>query len=756
MTTARLAVPTGALLLALAAGQARSQDLYDPTELRTIHLTFHDAGWLQMLRDNYRSETPIGADMEVDGVVYPSVGVRIRGNTSYTALPAGSEKFSLKIYTDWIDPDQEIYGFETLNLNNGFHDPTFCREVAYNNYVAQFIPNPRANHVLVTLNGQNWGVYINVQQPNKDMLDDWFADDDGVRIRCANNPFGPGLRYAGTSAGSYRDYEIQDDGGLADPYAALIGVCDAVTNWPVADWAAIDGVFAIDPSIWSVVLENLLTDDDSYVNKGCDFMTYRDPIDGRTHLLQRDANESWTDPTWSVTRNFTASNKPVLSHVLDAPELRQRYMAHYRTAMEGFDWARLEAEFSRMRDTIDAAVLADPKRLYSYEHFRQNFTQNVTLPYGGLAGGTVVGLQRFVNERDAFLATSGELNAPGPDILSVQASTDEPRPGEAVTISATVLPASSPVDAVTLWYRADPTAPFERVAMDWTGGDDYQAVLPVGGVGGQRVLYYVQAASDNAYQSLSFFPPRTEWGALELGYLPAVGQGITITEWMYSGDSGEFVELTNTGDEPIDMAGWSFDDSGRVPGNFDLSAFGVVAAGQSVILTEAPAADFRAAWGLDAGIAIIGELGVTEGNNLGRNDEINIYNADGELADRLTYGDQDLPGSIRTQDDSGQPCDTALGENDAFAWSLSEAGDAFGSWAATTGEAGTPGVMATIACGDCPVDLDGDGELTIFDFLVFQNAFDARDPIADFDGDGMFTLFDFLAFQNAFDIGCAP
>ncbi len=54
----------------------------------------------------------------------------------------------------------------------------------------------------------------------------------------------------------------------------------------------------------------------------------------------------------------------------------------------------------------------------------------------------------------------------------------------------------------------------------------------------------------------------------------------------------------------------------------------------------------------------------------------------------------------------------------------------------------------------CRADLDGDGELTIFDFLAFQNLFDAGDPIADFDGDGSLTIFDFLAFQNEFDAGC--
>ncbi|GIW74085.1 MAG: hypothetical protein KatS3mg103_0607 [Phycisphaerales bacterium] len=56
--------------------------------------------------------------------------------------------------------------------------------------------------------------------------------------------------------------------------------------------------------------------------------------------------------------------------------------------------------------------------------------------------------------------------------------------------------------------------------------------------------------------------------------------------------------------------------------------------------------------------------------------------------------------------------------------------------------------------GGCRVDLDGDSQLTIFDFLAFQTLFDAGDLQADFDGDGQLTLFDFLAFQTEFDLGC--
>ena len=81
-------------------------------------------------------------------------------------------------------------------------------------------------------------------------------------------------------------------------------------------------------------------------------------------------------------------------------------------------------------------------------------------------------------------------------------------------------------------------------------------------------------------------------------------------------------------------------------------------------------------------------------------------------------------------------------------------GDVTGDGIADFAVAAAVGDTVYVIEGNCSADLDGDGEATIFDFLAFQNAFDAGDPIADFDGDGDLTIFDFLAFQNAFDI-CA-
>ena len=64
-----------------------------------------------------------------------------------------------------------------------------------------------------------------------------------------------------------------------------------------------------------------------------------------------------------------------------------------------------------------------------------------------------------------------------------------------------------------------------------------------------------------------------------------------------------------------------------------------------------------------------------------------------------------------------------------------------------------PSPVLEVTAG-CFADFDGDGELTIFDFLAFQNAFAAGDLRADCDASGALDIFDFLCFQNAFAAGC--
>jgi len=202
---------------------------------------------------------------------------------------------------------------------------------------------------------------------------------------------------------------------------------------------------------------------------------------------------------------------------------------------------------------------------------------------------------------------------------------------------------------------------------------------------------------------------------MALGWSGAAGAAtpdLTITEWMYNpvNSSGEFIEITNLGDSPVSLAGWSFDDDSRTAGTVPLDGLGTLAAGESAIITESSAATFRGEWDLDAGVKIL------EGNTvgLGRADEINLFDGT-ELADRLTYDDQGT-GAVkgpRTQGVSGVPkTEAALGANEAAQWRLSAVGDDEGSWASTGGDIGSPGTSRFAGDGGGDGDDDDPADWT--------------------------------------------
>ena len=515
---------------------------------------------------------------------------------------------------------------------------------------------------------------------------------------------------------------------LAQATTEFIALTNTLSNGslsnPSVDVPNMDRAIAIDPSIWTVILENLLTDDDSYINKGCDFMTYRDPVDSRTHIIQRDANETWAESTWAINRNFTQTQKPFLSRVLAVPELRQRYMSHYRVAKTDFNWATLQARFEARKALIQAAVEADTKRLYTLDNFNTGFgSANITLTNRitntaatGLAGGSMAGIRQFIDTRANFLnnaVSNPELTATGPTIAQVAASNSTPSPATPVYITAAVQAAGAAINKVELFYRPNPTVIYERTLMrddglsgDGAAGDGvFGALLPISAVPGQNVAYYVMATASDTFASLSFLPVLAERGPRMINYGLTGAVGMQLTEWMYSGNHGEFVEFTNRGTQAIDLTNWILkDDQLALPG-FSLSAFGTVQPGESVIVTENVEANFRTAWNLAGTVKIIGQLGAVGvgGSGYGRADQIHLYDSGGVLVDRLFYGDQTYPGSIRTQNVSGQaPC-SALGQNTVLAWVLSSVGDVYGSVqseAAVTNlrDIGSPGTFIAANC----------------------------------------------------------
>ena len=162
----------------------RGQDLYDRAVVRTIELQFAVNDWHQQLIDRKHDglQEYFPADMTVDGVLYPNVGVRYKGNSAFWTIPDGQKK-PLNIDLDEFGVNQDLYGYSKLILNNQAYDTSLMREVIAYRVMNQFIPSPRACFVKVMINGENYGIYSNIEHIGNQFCEARFGSDDGFRYK---------------------------------------------------------------------------------------------------------------------------------------------------------------------------------------------------------------------------------------------------------------------------------------------------------------------------------------------------------------------------------------------------------------------------------------------------------------------------------------------------------------------------------------------------------------------------------------------
>ena len=268
-------------------------DLYDTQVLRTVFIHFENADWETELSDFHNTDVEVPATLTVDGKEYPNVGIHFRGMSSYMMVAAGSKR-SFNLALDLADPDQKLYGYKTLNLLNSNGDSSMMSSLLYSEIARQFIPAPKANFVKVVINGESWGVYVNVQQFNKDFLKQNYPSTKGARWKVRGNPGADGgLRYVGDDIQDYRSrYQIKstdDDKAWKD----LIALCKTIDQTPPDQLeAALAPILDVDGVLQFLALDNALVNSDGYWTRSSDYSLYQDES-GKFHIIPHDMNESF-------------------------------------------------------------------------------------------------------------------------------------------------------------------------------------------------------------------------------------------------------------------------------------------------------------------------------------------------------------------------------------------------------------------------------------------------------------------------------
>src|SRR5262245_54335866 len=169
-------------------GPSPSDALFDPSRVIQIEIRLDPKDW-HALRISYPvsgdtvpvSHTEKGydyyrGDIVIDGHVVKSVAVRKKGTIGSVA----SNRPSFKVKFDEYVKGQEFSGLDMLTLNNCLGDLSKAVQFLVYSFMAKAGgPVPRSNLARVLVNGEDLGIYANVESIRKPFLKRFFPNPNG-------------------------------------------------------------------------------------------------------------------------------------------------------------------------------------------------------------------------------------------------------------------------------------------------------------------------------------------------------------------------------------------------------------------------------------------------------------------------------------------------------------------------------------------------------------------------------------------------
>jgi spore coat protein CotH len=175
----------------MAHNMGYEESLFDNTRVHTIDIVMDD--WDELI-ENAASEEYDTATVVIDGEAYQNVGIRTKGNTSLSTVASlDSERYSFKIEFDQYDSSISYHGLDKLSLNNLIQDSTMMKDyLTYTMMNAFGVAAPLCSFVYITVNGEDWGLYLAVEGVEDSFLERNYGSDYGKLYKPDSMSFGGG------------------------------------------------------------------------------------------------------------------------------------------------------------------------------------------------------------------------------------------------------------------------------------------------------------------------------------------------------------------------------------------------------------------------------------------------------------------------------------------------------------------------------------------------------------------------------------
>lgn len=389
----------------------------DPV-VHTIKFTFPYSNFLDSLSWSYTNDTYIKcATVEVDDTSYYDVGVKWKGNSSYT-VPGNKKSFKVD-FNEFVT-GQDHDGLKKLNLNNCFKDPSFLREKLMLDYLNKHaVPAPRCTYTEVYINGTLWGLFTAVEEIDKTFLKNQFDEKKGNLFK--GDPTGD-LKWLGSSPSSYyAKYELKTNES-ENNWTDLVELINRINNTPAATYQdSLDAFFDTQKYIVTWAIHNLYANLDSYLGSGHNYYIYHDSLENKFRFISWDVNEAFGNFNMGMTISqledmaityisSPASNRPLHQKMLANGYQDDLYdVVCYLVNYDFTPW-HFEPIIDSLADVIRPYVYADPNKFFSNSNFEDNIEMDIVVP-GTPGGSNIAGIKSFIaNRRSSLIA---ELAANG-------------------------------------------------------------------------------------------------------------------------------------------------------------------------------------------------------------------------------------------------------------------------------------------------------------------------------------------------------
>jgi len=377
--------------------------VYCDTLVPRIDIAIHP-DTLNWIYENVQSDIEFRASFVFDdGNVRDSInpiGFRLRGNTSRF-----SQKKSFKVsFNTWTDGGN-YHGIEKLNLNGEHNDPSIMRAKLMWDLLRKWgIPAPRANHVQVYINGNYYGLYINVEHIDEEFVDLRFRNKDGNMYKCL---YPADLDYLGSDPDLYkleengrRVYELKRN-EEADNYSDLANFISKLnTSDDTTFNCEIDQVFNTTDYLKVIAADVLCGNWDGYIYNKNNYYLYHNEFSDRFEYLIYDVdntfgidwfNIDWTNRNpyqWEMDGN---EKRPLYTRIMEDDILRRQYTWISQQLINQIDLDSLFQSMQNRQALIAPFVVNDPYYPLDYGYSFDDFEHSLTEVIGAHVKTSIFG-----------------------------------------------------------------------------------------------------------------------------------------------------------------------------------------------------------------------------------------------------------------------------------------------------------------------------------------------------------------------------